>query len=340
MRYRDNALEGSGDLLSSWLGKYLSSATALGIRTGFLTVAGADFIAPELQRILENGGTALIVVGGQDEQSEPEALESLHQIIAKFPNTGTLRIVCEPHDFSNAKTYYLETTEGIAHALVGSPNLTRGGLEANIEAALTLDSGTDDPAILTAVRDGLHAATGDAFSIPVTGRVIARLRRTRKRSRLTSLPGRPRQIADPSTLLVDGLQPAMDRIEAIGAGEVSDAVPTGFGDLDRLLGGLEEGQVIVVGSRPSCGKSTLVTDFARHAALHHGISVGHFALEQTRDEVVQRVLAAETRIPLHVLRSGDLSDDDWTRLAKRMGDISEPFSSWVSSVAGQGRSSW
>lgn len=322
MRYRDNAVEGSGNLLSSWLGEHLSSATALGIRTGFLTVAGADFIAPVLHRILESGGTAAIVVGGHDEQSEPEALESLYQIIAKFPDTGTLRIVCEPHDFSNAKTYYLKTTDGIAHALVGSPNLTRGGLETNIEAALILDSGTDDPAVLTAVWDGLQAATGDVFSIPVTDRVIARLGNARQRSSPSSRSGGPRQTAASSTLLADGLQPAMDRIEAIGVGAIYYAVPTGFGDLDRLLGGLEEGQVIVVGSRPGCGKSTLVTGFARHAALHHGIPVGYFSLEQTRDEVVQRLLAAETRVPLHILRSGDLSDDDWTRLAKRMGDIS------------------
>jgi replicative DNA helicase len=69
--------------------------------------------------------------------------------------------------------------------------------------------------------------------------------------------------------------------------------------------------------------STVSMDFARHAAVRHGLAAAIFSLEMSKVEVVMRVLAAEARVPLHVLRSGQLSDDDWTKLARRMGEISE-----------------
>ncbi|MCH7229619.1 replicative DNA helicase [Glycomyces sp. L485] len=126
------------------------------------------------------------------------------------------------------------------------------------------------------------------------------------------------------SILSDLLQPAMDEIEAIGANQgVMTGIPTGFADLDRLLSGLQAGQLIIVAGRPGLGKSTAAMDFMRHASLHHRHAAALFSLEMSKLEIVMRLLSAETRVPMHVLRSGDLSDDDWTRLAKRMGDISE-----------------
>lgn len=69
--------------------------------------------------------------------------------------------------------------------------------------------------------------------------------------------------------------------------------------------------------------STAALDFARHAAVRHSLASVIFSLEMSKVEIVMRVLAAEARVPLHVLRSGQLSDDDWTKLARRMGEISE-----------------
>jgi replicative DNA helicase len=69
--------------------------------------------------------------------------------------------------------------------------------------------------------------------------------------------------------------------------------------------------------------STASMDFARHAAVRHNMASAIFSLEMSKIEIVTRLLAAEARVPLHVLRSGQLSDDDWTRLARRMGEISE-----------------
>ncbi|MGY0230316.1 replicative DNA helicase [Longispora urticae] len=69
--------------------------------------------------------------------------------------------------------------------------------------------------------------------------------------------------------------------------------------------------------------STIAMDFARSASLKHGLSSALFSLEMSKIEIVMRLLSAEARVPLHVLRSGQLSDDDWTKLARRMGEISE-----------------
>jgi replicative DNA helicase len=69
--------------------------------------------------------------------------------------------------------------------------------------------------------------------------------------------------------------------------------------------------------------STVSMDFARNAAVRHNMTSAIFSLEMSKIEIVTRLLAAEARVPLHVLRSGQLSDDDWTRLARRMGEISE-----------------
>jgi replicative DNA helicase len=69
--------------------------------------------------------------------------------------------------------------------------------------------------------------------------------------------------------------------------------------------------------------STASMDFARNAAVRHNMASAIFSLEMSKIEIVTRLLSAEARVPLHVLRSGQLSDDDWTRLARRMGEISE-----------------
>jgi replicative DNA helicase len=69
--------------------------------------------------------------------------------------------------------------------------------------------------------------------------------------------------------------------------------------------------------------STAGMDFARNAAIRHNMASAIFSLEMSKVEIVTRLLSAEARVPMHVLRSGQLSDDDWTKLARRMGEISE-----------------
>jgi replicative DNA helicase len=133
-----------------------------------------------------------------------------------------------------------------------------------------------------------------------------------------------RRVSEDFAVLADMLQPTLDEIEAVGAtGGMMTGVPTGFSDLDRLLNGLHPGQLIIVAGRPGLGKSTASMDFARNAAIRANCASAIFSLEMSKIEIVMRLLSAEARVPLHVLRSGQLSDDDWTKLARRMGEISE-----------------
>ncbi|MFG1676216.1 replicative DNA helicase [Micromonospora sp. NPDC049282] len=133
-----------------------------------------------------------------------------------------------------------------------------------------------------------------------------------------------KRVSEDFAVLADMLQPTLDEIEAVGAqGGMMTGVPTGFTDLDRLLNGLHAGQLIIVAGRPGLGKSTASMDFARNAAIRANQAAAIFSLEMSKVEIVMRLLSAEARVPLHVLRSGQLSDDDWTKLARCMGEISE-----------------
>jgi replicative DNA helicase len=120
------------------------------------------------------------------------------------------------------------------------------------------------------------------------------------------------------------LQPTMDEIDAIASrGGVALGVPTGFADLDAVTNGLHPGQMIVVAARPGLGKSTLGLDFARSCSVKHGLTSVVFSLEMSKSEIVMRLLSAEARIRLADMRAGRMSDDDWTRMARRMSEISE-----------------
>ncbi|AMU58060.1 replicative DNA helicase [Mycobacteroides abscessus] len=133
-----------------------------------------------------------------------------------------------------------------------------------------------------------------------------------------------RRMSEDYVPLEELLQPTMDEIDAIAsAGGLSKGVPTGFTDLDEITNGLHPGQMIIVAARPGVGKSTLGLDFMRSCSIKHQLPSVIFSLEMSKTEIVMRLLSAEAKIKLGDMRSGRMSDDDWTRLARRMSEISE-----------------
>ena len=133
-----------------------------------------------------------------------------------------------------------------------------------------------------------------------------------------------RRSSEDYTLLEELMQPTMDELEAIGSrGGSMSGVPTGFADLDGLTNGLHPGQLIVIAGRPGLGKSTLGLDIARAASVKNGMPSAIFSLEMSKTEITMRLLSAEARVPLHHMRSGTMTDDDWARLARRMGEVAE-----------------
>ncbi|EHK84504.1 replicative DNA helicase [Saccharomonospora azurea] len=133
-----------------------------------------------------------------------------------------------------------------------------------------------------------------------------------------------RRTSEDYVALEELLQPTMDEIDAIASrGGVSLGIPTGFTDLDEVTNGLHPGQMIIIAARPGVGKSTLGLDFARSCSIKHGMTSAIFSLEMSRTEIVMRMLSAEAKIRLADMRGGRMTDDDWTRLARRMSEISE-----------------
>jgi replicative DNA helicase len=107
-----------------------------------------------------------------------------------------------------------------------------------------------------------------------------------------------------------------------------DVFPTGFFDLDRLLGGgLRTSQLVLVAGRPGLGKSTAAAgDLVRHTAFtqrREPQPTVVFSLEMSEREIVQRLISAEARVPLHDIRSGNLSDNDLTKAARMVGDTED-----------------
>ncbi len=122
----------------------------------------------------------------------------------------------------------------------------------------------------------------------------------------------------------DLLEGTVDEIEhASGHSGEMVGVPTGFTDLDQLTNGLHPGQMIVVAARPAVGKSTLGLDIARTAAIKHKLATVVFSLEMSRTEITMRLLSAEAQIQLQNMRKGTMRDEDWTRLARTMGEVSD-----------------
>lgn len=133
-----------------------------------------------------------------------------------------------------------------------------------------------------------------------------------------------RRSSDDFVALEHLLQPTMDEIDAIASnGGLARGVPTGFTELDEVTNGLHAGQMIIVAARPGVGKSTLGLDFMRSCSIKHRMASVIFSLEMSKSEIVMRLLSAEAKIKLGDMRSGRMNDDDWTRLARRMSEISE-----------------
>ncbi len=100
-------------------------------------------------------------------------------------------------------------------------------------------------------------------------------------------------------------------------------VPTGFKALDNMLAGLQRSDLIIVASRPSMGKTSLSLNIAHHAAVKEGIPVGIFSLEMSKEQLIDRLLAAESGIDGWKLRTGHLEDSDFPRLNNAMAKLSE-----------------
>lgn len=119
------------------------------------------------------------------------------------------------------------------------------------------------------------------------------------------------------------LSASIDRIEALFKSDSKiTGVPTGFQDLDVMTSGLQPGDLVIVAGRPAMGKTALALAFAEHAATRHGdekCPVGIFSMEMSGEQLTMRLLSSIGHIDATRLRTGDLQDEDWTRLTRAIG---------------------
>lgn len=101
------------------------------------------------------------------------------------------------------------------------------------------------------------------------------------------------------------LQEAVDRFHKLSSAEHElRGVETGFKSLDDILGGFQKSDLIILAARPSVGKTALALDIARKTASLHGNAVGIFSLEMSADQLVDRIVAAHSKIDASVIRKG------------------------------------
>jgi replicative DNA helicase len=98
-------------------------------------------------------------------------------------------------------------------------------------------------------------------------------------------------------------------------------VPSGFRDLDELTGGLQQSDLIILAARPSVGKTSFALSLGYNVATRHQRNVGIFSLEMSREQLVQRLLAMDTRIDSHRLRTGHLNEADLQTVMESMGRL-------------------
>jgi replicative DNA helicase len=133
-----------------------------------------------------------------------------------------------------------------------------------------------------------------------------------------------RRVTDTLKPLHDLLADSLDRLEALyDRGESITGVPTGFLDLDERLSGLQKSALVIIGARPSMGKTALALGMASHASMEGQVPVLFFSLEMSHSELTQRLLCSEARVDSSRVRNGKLLESDWPKISHAIGRLGE-----------------
>jgi replicative DNA helicase len=126
------------------------------------------------------------------------------------------------------------------------------------------------------------------------------------------------------TPIKDSLAESFDRIDELhkkGAG--LRGIKTGFNDLDNLLSGMQQSNLLIIASRPGQGKTAMVINIAQYIAIEQKLPVGIFSLEMSQEELVDRLLIGQSDVDAWRLKTGRLSETDFTKLSTAMGELAD-----------------
>lgn len=308
MRYLDRAINADATP-QNWLVDNLAAATSFTAVVGYLDRAGFDLIRTHLAAMLDAGGEVRLVVDSREGLPRRADLASVLDFLSHYGDRASLRLATDVARL-HGKVFLLGHPDGGRRALIGSANLTAAGLSRNWEACVAIERGSPaDDQLLDQVERGATAWLASDATTPISRADLDLMTDIVKTE--------PTGVNEPIRNLIES---AIDEMESFGAqGAINTGLCTGFADLDRLTQGLRPGQLWIVAGRPALGKSTLALDILRFNSIRIEVPTLLLTFEMTKEEITQRVLAAEARVPLDVLRSGLLSDKNWEDLAKRMG---------------------
>ncbi|SHH31064.1 replicative DNA helicase [Tepidibacter thalassicus] len=121
----------------------------------------------------------------------------------------------------------------------------------------------------------------------------------------------------------DVLMSAYDTLEELYKNKGSiTGITTGFIDLDRKTNGLQRTDLVLIAARPAMGKTAFSLNLVQNAALKDNISAAVFSLEMSKEQLIQRMLSAQSHVELNKLKTGNLDEDDWPKLIEAMGALS------------------
>ncbi len=133
-----------------------------------------------------------------------------------------------------------------------------------------------------------------------------------------------RRVVDSTKPIRELLDANLDRLEELyEQGNAITGLPTGYVDFDELLSGLQPSNLVVVGARPSMGKTAFALGMAANAALEAQRPVLFFSLEMGHLELTQRLLCSDARVDSQRMRNGNLAEDDWPKITRAVGKLGE-----------------
>jgi len=113
----------------------------------------------------------------------------------------------------------------------------------------------------------------------------------------------------------------IDEIHRLGSG--LRGVKTGFVALDNMLSGMQKSNLLILAARPGTGKTAIMLNMAQYVAVHEKIPIGIFSLEMSKEELVDRLLVSQADVDAWRLKTGKLTEDDFTKLSEAMGQLAD-----------------
>ena len=124
--------------------------------------------------------------------------------------------------------------------------------------------------------------------------------------------------------LKDTLVKSFDRLDELHKkGSGLRGLGTGFADIDKKLSGMQDSNLIILAARPSVGKTTLAVNIAQHIATKDKIPVGLFSLEQSKEQLVDLMLASQSDVDAWKITTGNLQEEDFEKISEAMGELAE-----------------